>query len=103
MKFFDVPANFLAATEAPNVGFTPESSLHVSLLLKSHRASTEEKKHRLPWFTPLESPAIYGGDNINKASIPYRKGGVKAPSFLTGYYLYGMGNMGLAVALMKSC
>jgi Fe-S oxidoreductase len=36
-------------------------------------------------FTPLESPAIYGGDNINKASIPYRKGGVKTPSFLTGF------------------
>jgi len=36
-------------------------------------------------FTPLESPAIYGGDNINKDSIPYRKGGVKAPSFLTGF------------------
>jgi L-lactate dehydrogenase complex protein LldG len=36
-------------------------------------------------FTPLESPTIYGGDNINKASIPYRKGGVKAPSFLTGF------------------
>ena len=30
-------------------------------------------------FTPLERPAIYGGDDINKASIPYRKGGVKAP------------------------
>jgi hypothetical protein len=27
-------------------------------------------------FTPLESPAIYGGDDIDKASIPYRKGGV---------------------------
>jgi len=36
-------------------------------------------------FTPLESPAIYGGDNINKASIPNRKGGVKSPSFLTGF------------------
>jgi len=36
-------------------------------------------------FTPLESPAIYGGDDINKASIHYRKGGVKAPSFLTGF------------------
>jgi len=46
-------------------------------------------------FTPLESPAIYGRDNIDKASlrarrpsglaaIPYGKGGVKAPSFLTG-------------------
>jgi len=36
-------------------------------------------------FTPLESPAIYGGDDINKVSIPYRRGGVKAPSFLTGF------------------
>jgi polysaccharide export outer membrane protein len=36
-------------------------------------------------FTPLESPAIYGGDNINKHSIRYREGGVKAPSFLTGF------------------
>jgi len=43
-------------------------------------------------FTPLESPAIYGGDDINQASrrvesttIPYRKGGVKAPSFLMGF------------------
>ncbi len=47
-------------------------------------------------FTPLESPAIHGGDDINKTSIPHhvrklfsngthRKGGVKAPSFLTGF------------------
>jgi hypothetical protein len=36
-------------------------------------------------FTPLESPAIYGGDGIDKISIPYRKSGVKAPSFLTGF------------------
>ena len=36
-------------------------------------------------FTLLESPAIYGVDDINKASIPYRKGEVKAPSFLTGF------------------
>ena len=35
-------------------------------------------------FTPLESPAIFGKDNINKFSIPSRKGGLKAPSFLTG-------------------
>ena len=27
-------------------------------------------------FTPLESPAIYGGDEINKDLIPYRKGEV---------------------------
>ena len=47
-------------------------------------------------FSPLESPAIYGGDDINQASlrargpfglaaIPYRKGGIKAPSFRTGF------------------
>jgi superfamily II DNA helicase RecQ len=36
-------------------------------------------------FTPLERPAIFGRDDINKASIPSRKGGVKAPSFLTGF------------------
>jgi len=29
------------------------------------------------------------GDNINKASIPYRKGGVKAQSFLTGLTFKG--------------
>jgi hypothetical protein len=38
-------------------------------------------------FTPLESHAIYGGDYINRISIPYRKGGVKALSFLTGFTL----------------
>jgi len=37
-----------------------------------------------PSITPLETPAINGGDDINKTSIPHRKGGVKAPSFLTG-------------------
>jgi len=36
-------------------------------------------------FTSLESPAIYGGDDIGKILIPYRKGRVKAPSFLTGF------------------
>jgi len=35
-------------------------------------------------FTPLESPAIYGGDDTDKISTPYRKGRVKVPSFLTG-------------------
>ncbi len=35
-------------------------------------------------FTPLESPAILGRDDINRSSIPSRKGGGKAPSFLTG-------------------
>jgi hypothetical protein len=38
-----------------------------------------------PNFTPLEKPAIHGGDDINKTSIPHRKGGVKATSFLTGF------------------
>ncbi len=36
-------------------------------------------------FAPLESPAIYGGDEVNRVLIPYRKSGVKAPSFLTGF------------------
>ena len=38
-------------------------------------------------FTPLESPVIYGGDYINRISIPYGYGGVKALSFLTGFTL----------------
>ena len=38
-------------------------------------------------FTPLEIPTIYGVDYINRISIPYIKGGVKAPSFLTGFTL----------------
>jgi hypothetical protein len=38
-------------------------------------------------FTPLEIPTIYGGDYINRISIPYRQGGVKALSFLTGLTL----------------
>jgi len=35
-------------------------------------------------FTPLENRAIFGRDNINRSSIPSRKGGIKAPSILTG-------------------
>jgi hypothetical protein len=38
-------------------------------------------------FTPLEIPTIYGADYINRISIPYRKGGVKILSFLTGFTL----------------
>jgi len=38
-------------------------------------------------FTPLETHAIYGGDYMNRISIPYRKGGVKTLSFLTGFTL----------------
>jgi hypothetical protein len=36
-------------------------------------------------FTPLENPDIYGGDGTDRISIPCRKGGVKAPSFLPGF------------------
>jgi len=36
-------------------------------------------------FTPLESPAIHGGDDMNKTSVPHRKDKLKAPSFLTGF------------------
>jgi len=35
-------------------------------------------------FTPLENPAIYGEDDINKDSTPIKTGGGKAPPFLTG-------------------
>jgi hypothetical protein len=38
-------------------------------------------------FTPLEIPTIYSGDYINRISIPYRKGGLKTFSFLTGFTL----------------
>ena len=38
-------------------------------------------------FTPLETHAIYGGDYINRISIPHREGGVKTLSFLTGFTL----------------
>jgi hypothetical protein len=36
-------------------------------------------------FTPLESLIIYGGGDIDKILILYRKGEVKAPPFLTGF------------------
>ncbi|MBI5554226.1 MAG: hypothetical protein HY920_00020, partial [Elusimicrobia bacterium] len=36
-------------------------------------------------FTPLESPAIYGGGDKNKVLIPDSQGRVKTPSFLTGF------------------
>jgi hypothetical protein len=55
--------------------------IHCVLL---REVSQEDKKQV---FTPLESPAIYGGDGIDKILIPHRKGGVKAPSFLTGFTL----------------
>lgn len=38
-------------------------------------------------LTTLESPAMYDGDEINRVVIPYRKGGVKAPTLLTGFTL----------------
>lgn len=36
-------------------------------------------------FAPLESRAIHGGDDMNKTSVPHRKGRIKTPSFLTGF------------------
>ena len=39
----------------------------------------------LDMFTPLEGLIIYGGGDIDKILIPYRKGEVKAPPFLTGF------------------
>jgi hypothetical protein len=40
---------------------------------------------------PVRKPTIfYGGDSINKASAPYRKGGVKTPVLSNGVY-FGLG------------
>jgi len=57
-------------------------------------------------FTLLESPAICGGDNMDKISrrvesttTPYRKGRVKAPSFLTGLTILLLAISALAFAL----
>jgi ATP-dependent DNA helicase RecQ len=44
----------------------------------------EEETHMPRAFTPLEKSAIFGRDDINRSSIPSKKGGVKGPSFLTG-------------------
>jgi Fe-S-cluster containining protein len=38
-----------------------------------------------PLFTPLESPGIYARDAINRKHQLLIEGGVKAPSFLTGF------------------
>lgn len=56
----------------------------------------EGETHTFKTFTPVKKPAIFGRDDINKASlrarkpsglaaISSRKGGVKDPSFLTGF------------------
>ena len=39
-------------------------------------------------FTPLESPAIHGGDDMNKTSIPHRNSGGKALSLSNGVYCF---------------
>ena len=49
------------------------------------RGKLHKRLHKKADFTPLESPAIYGGDERYESLIPYRKGGVKALSFLTGF------------------
>jgi len=41
-------------------------------------------REKEPQFTPLESTAIYGGDDMDKISTPNGEGGVKAPFPLTG-------------------
>ncbi len=45
----------------------------------------EVDTHTLGTLTPSESPDIFGGHHINKASISSSKRGVKASSFLTGF------------------
>ena len=45
----------------------------------------EDESRASRTFTPLENPAIFGRDDINRSSIPSRKGGIKAPSVLTGF------------------
>jgi 3-deoxy-D-manno-octulosonic-acid transferase len=52
-----------------------------------------------PTFTPLESPTINGGDDINKTSIPHRKAGVKTPSFLTGFTQEALAEMAKSLYL----
>jgi len=42
------------------------------------------KKSSLISFTPLETPAIHGGKNSVRTSVPHGKDGFKATSFLTG-------------------
>ena len=52
-----------------------ESETH---LLRSQIATSKEGRggrRYLPYaFTPLETPAIYSGDDTDKRSIPYKKG-----------------------------
>jgi preprotein translocase subunit SecF len=59
------------------------SRLYLALSGNERKEKNAEEKSRT--FTPLESSTIYGKDEIDKISIPYRKGEVKAPSFLTGF------------------
>jgi predicted ArsR family transcriptional regulator len=44
----------------------------------------EVETHTLGTFPLLEKSAIFGRNDINNSSIPSRKGGIKAPSYLTG-------------------
>jgi ATP-dependent DNA helicase RecQ len=44
----------------------------------------EDESRASRTFTPLENSAMFGRDNINRFAIPSRKGGIKAPSVLTG-------------------
>ena len=53
------------------------------------------------WFTPFETPAIDGGDDISKASIAYRKSGVKGPFLLTGADSRGDKDLGEKVEMIE--
>jgi purine-binding chemotaxis protein CheW len=55
------------------------------LVLDASRLLPNNGERMANGLTPLESPAIYGGDDINRDAIPNRKGEVKAPPFRTGF------------------
>jgi len=70
----------------------PEPENEIAKLISDSLYDADKFRWGPDNFTPLECPAIYGGDDINKVLIPYRKGGVKAPSFLTGFTYYYLVN-----------
>ena len=55
------------------------------LVLDASRLLPVNDERMVNGFTPLESPTVYAGDDINKDAIPNRKDKVKAPPFRTGF------------------
>jgi purine-binding chemotaxis protein CheW len=53
----------------------------VILVLDASRLLPKNDERMDHGFTPLESPTIYGGDDIDKDAIPNRKGGIKTSPF----------------------